>query len=686
MPTAFERLIALSKKDNIAKDKDEDFLTKLGNDVVELTKEDDQSRDAWKKKSKEAMDHALQIAEEKSFPWPNASNVKYPAITIAALQFNARAYPNIVQANKVVGTKITGKDKTGEKAEQGVRVGEFMNWQFLEQQDNWEENLDKILLALPIEGCEFKKTYFSPSKGYNVSEWIRPIDFIVHNDTKTLDDCPRATHRFWKKPRYIKEMQNLGVWLDVDLDIASDDDDKETDQEFFEQHTYLDLDDDGYKEPYVVTVHAESSKVLRIKAGFMPEDITIKKNDKVVKIEDLVFRQGIQIDQLSSVLKGVKIVKIDRFNYFTKYSFIPSPDGSFYDIGFGQLILPLTNTIDTSINQLNDAGTLQNNETGFIRDGVEINNKRGVVKAKMGEFQRVKIPSGMRIGDAILPMQYPGPSAVLFNLLGLLIQGVKDITSVQDILTGGQGANETATTTLTRVEQGLKVFTAIYKRVYRALSKEFKINYRLNAIYLEPTTYFRVLDTDEEGVVDLADFRNDGTNVQPIGDPALSTLTEKIAKAQLVREEARFSPLINQEEATRRFLEAVEIPDVDALIIPPEQRQAQPDPKMIEMQVKILTERAKAKLTEAEVEEVKANTIKTYAQAVEAIASAESKEAGDQLAQYRLSLEMLVKQLEVTNGQDHTRTMEPGRGDTMVDGQAGQGPESMPGGQHEVIQ
>jgi chaperonin GroES len=673
MATVLEKLISLSKKENIAKDKDEDFLTKLGDDVVSFTKEDDGTREQWLKKSKEAMDHALQVTEDKNTPWPNASNVKYPLLTIAALQFNARAYPAAIQGNQVVGTKTTGSDPEGTKADQGKRVAQFMNWQLLEQQEEWEEQFDKLLIALPIEGCEFKKTFFSPAKGHNASEWIRPLDLIVNDKTKDLATCPRITHRIWKRPRDIVERQRIGTWIDVDLSITSEDDDKETPQEFYEQHTYLDLDGDGYKEPYAVTVHVESEKVVRIKADFFPEDITIKKGDKIVKIEDLVFKEGINIDDIGKTLKGVKVVKIDRFGYFTKYSFIPSPDGSFYDIGFGQLTKGLNDSVDTNINQLNDAGTLDNNQTGFIRDGIEVDNKRGVVKTSMGEFIRVKVPSGTSIRDAILPMSYAGPSATLFNLLGLLIQGVKDITSVQDIFTGGQQQNETATTTLTRVEQGLKVFTAIYKRIYRSLKQEFKTIYRLNALFLEPQTYFNVLDSDEQASVTLSDFRNDGTDVQPVGDPSISTLTEKIAKAQLVREEARFNPIINQEVATRRFLEAIEIPKIDELIIPAEQRQPPPDPEMIRLQVELLEGRANVAKTEEEVEKVKADTILTYAKAVEAIAGAESKEAGDQLAQYRFSLEALVKQMEIRSGQNQLTPVGSGPGDTVGVEQTGQG-------------
>jgi chaperonin GroES len=266
----------------------------------------------------------------------------------------------------------------------------------------------------------------------------------------------------------------------------------------------------------------------------------------------------------------------------------------------------------------------------------------------MGEYKVLDVPASGDIRGAVLPMQFAGPSAVLFNLLGTLIQGVKDITSVQDIFTGGQQAQETATTTLARIEQGLKVFSAIFKRVYRGLGKEFKTLYRLNAIFLEPETYFRVLDDASEGVVTLSDYRNDGTDIQPVADPTIATNTQRVARAQLLMQ-LKGDPTLSVDEINRRFLEAIEEPNIDAVIIPPEQRQAPPDPKMIELQIKMLESRAQTAKTEEEIELVRASTIQTYAKAVEAIANAESKEAGDQLAMYRTQLEGLIRQTEVRN-------------------------------------
>lgn len=639
-------LLRYAELDNIADELDGEQLTKIGRQVCEGYKTDEASRSEWLKKSKKAMDLALQVQKKKTFPWPDAANVKYPLVTVAALQFHARAYPAIVQGNKVVKGQITGEDQDGAKVERAERISAHMNYQLLEEMAEWDEQQDKMLLALPIEGSQFKKSYFDPSKGRNVSEWVRPVDFVVNNSTKSLEDCPRATHVLHFYPQQIIEKQRLGVFRNVELNISADDEEDEKPQKFLEQHCLWDLDDDGYKEPYCVTVHEDSQEVVRIKARYYPENVIIKAGGAIVSLGELL-QQGIDPSQLMQ-LPEVEIAKIEPVNYFTKFPFIPSPDGSFYDIGFGQLIGPLSEVIDTNINQLLDAGTASNLQAGFLSDGVNINNgKRGPVRFDLGEFKPVKVPAGMSLRDAIYQLQFPGPSPVLFSLLGTLIDSAKEITSVQDIMTGDAPANETATTTLARIEQGMKVFTAIYKRIYRSLKQEFKKLYRLNSIYLQPQSYFNVLDTNEPAQILQQDYQGDGTDVQPVADPTIATTMQKVAKAQALLQMLG-DPRINADEVLLRFLDAIEVPNPQALLIPPEQRQPPPDPKMMEMEIK-------AAQAQAQAEKVRAEIVGIHANAMKALAEAEAKEAGVQIDQYRAQLEALKTEMEALSG-----AVEPG--------------------------
>ena len=88
----------LQDSDNIADLLSEDDLSTIGLHVKGTYEHDKSSRAGWEKKAEEATELALQVTREKTYPWPKAANVKFPLITIASMQFAARAYPALVKA------------------------------------------------------------------------------------------------------------------------------------------------------------------------------------------------------------------------------------------------------------------------------------------------------------------------------------------------------------------------------------------------------------------------------------------------------------------------------------------------------------------------------------------------------------------------------------------------------------
>lgn len=602
-----EKLIQYTQKINLADQLSDDDLLKLGDKVVQEFMIDESSRSDWVKKSESAMDMAMQTMEEKTFPWPGASNVKTPLLSEAALQFNARCYPAVIQSGNMVKGKVTGKDETGDKLARAERVAAHMNYQLTEEMPEWEEDVDRMLLALPIEGCEFKKVYFDKVKGRNVSEWIRPKNFIVNNTTRSLDDCPRATHEIYKYPNDISAMQRAGIYRDVDLNIDNDDNEEEKQQCLLEQYRLMDLDEDGVKEPYIVLVHKESKKVLRIKANWEATDIIVSDGAEVFPAFE---RNGVNVYPEQRTLNAKKLISINKYQYFVKYSFLPSADGSFYDIGYGQLVTPLVHAIDSILNQLIDAGTLANAPPGLIAEGMKILNSAsgsGEIRFKPGEWKKVRAGSASKIADSIFQFQFPGPSTVLYTLLSGLIDQVKTITSTSDIMLGAaSGPNEPVGTTMARLDQAMKVFNAVYKRLYRSFNKEFKLLYNLNSIYLQPKQYFRVVDSPEPLEIQIMDYQGDSTDIQPVADPSVATTQQRVAKSQLLMQ----IPVPNENEKIKRVLEAADIEGIDKLM---EQPPQQPDPKMLELSAKMQKMAEDTNKVAAEAEKTVAETEKIHA-------------------------------------------------------------------------
>src|SRR6185436_835182 len=184
----------------------------IGSEVVKGYDEDRQSRQEWEKRTDNAIKLALQMVEPKNTPWPDAANVKFPLVTIAALQFAARAYPNLVKAPDLVKYRVMGEDTDGQKAARAGRIGRHMSFQLLDQDVDWEEDTDRKFIVVPIIGCAFKKTYWDAQTERNCSKLVLPQNLIVHYYTRTLEKCERKTEVFELSDREIREKQLSGLY------------------------------------------------------------------------------------------------------------------------------------------------------------------------------------------------------------------------------------------------------------------------------------------------------------------------------------------------------------------------------------------------------------------------------------------------------------------------------------------
>lgn len=633
---------------NIAEDLEKDERSPIGGRVKKEYDIDESSRTEWKESMEKGLDLARQVKSSKNYPWPNAANVKFPLITTASIQFAARAYPAIVPGRNMVKGKVIGSDKgvplrdqqgqvvmepptaeggepqprwavkPGDKQRRADRVGSHMSYQLLEEMEDWEGDTDVLLSVLPVVGCVFRKTKRDIARNINTSEMCLPQDVCVNNNAKSLDRAQRITYKFELYPHEIEERVRNGSYIKIEnLGVpegAGDDDDAP--HVFLEQCRFLDMDDDGLGEPYTVTIHEETQEVVRIEARFEAS--------------------GIETNEEGHVTRVVPI------NYYTKYGFLPCPKGGFYDFGFGRLLGPINGTINTALNAMLDAGHLQNAGGGFVRQDLRVGGiSKGTFKFRPGEFKGVEVAGGASLSDSVMPFRHPGPSAVMFSLLGFLVDAGKDMSSVKDVLMGGTPGGKVVppTTMLAMIEQGQQVFTSIYKRIHRALKHEFKLLFRLNSLYMDDKVYFRLMDDEQS--IEKSDYAMDDMDIVPVSDPKEVSDMQRMGRAEFLMS-FRDDPLVNQIEIRRRAMEAGSIPDIDALLIPP-----QPDPMMERMAQIELADRESA-ITERgfkagmDADKTLAEIMLINAKAIGEIAKAEAAEDGTQLGIYKAEIEAIT--------------------------------------------
>lgn len=567
----------LARKLKNKKTKDGSLLLDIiGEEVFSGWDKDEESRRGWMDRNNEWLKLAVLVSEKRSFPWPNSSNVKYPLLATAAMQFSARAYPALVPADgQVVKAKVYPKDPDGSLNKVGSAIARHMSHQIMYEMPCWEEDMDKVLNIMAISGICFKKTYHNKVLNKHHSHIIYPENLCINYWAKNLEKAYRKTEILYYTENDVLEKINSEEFLDIELPTQSNDPDAKTENEamktfanqadkstpyvFLSQHTFWDLDNDGYEEPYVITIHKDSKKVVRIIARWDSKGVHVDNKGNVVRIEPL--------------------------EYFTAFPFIPNPDGSVYALGFGALLAPLNESINSIINQLIDAGTLNNLQGGFIGKGLRL--KMGISTWQPGEW-KVANATGEDLHKNIFPLPTKEPSAVLLNLLNMLITSGNQLASIAEIFVGKMpGQNTPATTTQETVKQGMAVFTAIYKRVYRSLDAEFKKIFRLNRI--TPSVFEDVEEILGEPLD--ASMYDDDMRIIPGGDPTGDTEATRQTKIDTVGNLLQLQT-IDPMAFTMWVLESKEVPNYQKLVAKPQPPQPSPEEQKAQAQIQVIQAKA----------------------------------------------------------------------------------------------
>lgn len=576
------RVKALASAQNLCDQLQDPDLAKLAQSVMEGFDIDKASMSDWETRMQRGIDLAMLTKEEKTYPWQNAANIRYPLITSAALQYNARAYPAIVPSSDVVKVSVQGQDTQGQKSGRAKRVSSYMSWQLKVDSREWERGTDQLTLQLPIVGDVFRKLWWDVTTNRVRSQIRIPGKHVViNNNATTLGTAPRVSDIVDLYPHQVKTNMLSGRFRDVNIPAKPEDD--HSPESFIEQLCRHDLDNDGYPEPYIVTVHRETQQVVRVVAAY---------DEDTVRID------------------GQRIIGVDPLPYLVHYQFMPPMDGGLLGTGLGLLLGDISETINSTLNMIMDSGHLSSLGGGFI-GAQNFRIKGGVQRVRPGEYKQVNF-TGDDIRRGIVDLQFPGPSPVLFQVLGMLIDSGREITSVSNVMTGDAGRqNMPVGTVMALIEQGQMVFTASYKRIYLALQDEFALVARLNAKNLDPQRYNAFLD-GEQPADPASDFNLTDMDILPVADPNSVTSMQKMGRAQFLMELAE-RKMVDPMEVARRVLDAASVENPDALLPKPDENAMKQQMMMTSAQEEMLV--IDMRLKEASLEKMEAETLKIIAEA-----------------------------------------------------------------------
>ena len=559
--------------ENLAEFLDDTVLSPLASELTSLYEEDKESRQEWYEAFSKGLNLLGIKSEERTQPFQGASGVDHPILSEAVTQFQAQAYKELLPPGGPVQVQVVGAHNP-EIVSQSTRVKEFMNYQITHVMEEYDPEMDSMLFYLPLSGSAFKKVYFDTMLGRAVSEFVKAEDLVVSYSTTDLSTSPRVTHVMNMTKNDLLKMQLNGTYTDIELMqnpgtvVPNDVQEKMEELEgvsatyaennelytILEMHVDLrltEIEDHGFACPYIVTICEDMNQILAIRRNWEEDDQLYKKVD-----------------------------------YFVQYKFLPGL--GFYGFGLIHMIGGLTKSVTAILRQLIDAGTLANLPAGFKARGMRIQGEDEPLQP--GEFRDVDV-AGATIKDSLLPLPYKEPSAVLSQLLGVLVDSGRRFASIADMQVGDIGSQQLPVgTTIAMLERGTKVMSAIHKRLHFAQKKEFRLLSDLYAKYLPPE--YPYMTEGGEQVVMAQDFDN-RVDVLPISDPNIFSMAQRVLIAQQQLQMAQAAPEIhNMQEAYRRMYEALEIKNPQTLF--KEESQVPPRDPISEQQAAMMGQPIKA--------------------------------------------------------------------------------------------
>lgn len=541
---------------NLAEDAGKPELMRLGTELVEMIERDKEARSKRDEQYEEGL-RRTGLGEDApgGAVFKGASKVVHPMLVEACIDFSARSMKEIFPSGGPVKDYIQGR-VTEEKVAKAQRKSALLNWQLTVQCPEVRSELEQMMTQVPLGGAQYLKVNWDMGKNRPTFLFVAIDDMYLPFAATNFYSAQRKTHVQYLTALDYERRVKSGMYREVDL-IASSNEPEEsksgTASDKIEGREQTSYNEDGLR--IVYECHATMDVGFdEDTEGPAPYIVTVDKTSNEVLA---VYRNWAEDDEQQEELA-----------WFVEWPFVPWRGA--YPIGLPHMI-----------------GGLSGAATGALRallDSAHINNSASMLKLKGGiggqnisvqPTEIVEIEGTFNVDDIrklAMPMPFNPPSAVLFQLLGFLVDAGKGVvrTSMEDIADGSP--NAPVGTTLAKLEQGMVVYSSIHQRLHDSMARLLRVLHRLNGQNLDEV---KLKDEAGEVLATRRDFQGP-LDVVPVSDPNIFSETQRFAQVQAVAGRAEAHPeLYNARKVEERILDTLKVPNPDDLLSPSTDPKAQ---------------------------------------------------------------------------------------------------------------
>ena len=565
-PEADEMLKSVPHSGNLAEALPESVLNTIAIDLEEGVNADVGSNDEWYECVTDGLKLlGLKPGERLDKPFKGSPAAYHPMLKEAVLRFTASATGELLPADGPARCKVFGDDDSNAQVV-AMRKQEYMNFFLTEEDQEYYDDFDQMTMLLGLYGSMFRRLWRDPTRGgIPTSRFLTPFDLVVSDHATTLNGPYRVTHIETVANTEIKRLQRQAWYVEEDLMQPTDDTtkarevrqngdwrrptDRPEDSDHILHHVYCMLDIEGLEHtgeddeptglalPYVVTIHVESQKVLRIQRNWKEDDTSFKP-----------------------------------LEHFVHYKYMPGL--GFMGWGFIHLIGSDTDVMTTlrrqaltSFSLASFPGGLKSRTTG---------GENTDIRMGPGEFADIET-GGLPIQQAVMPLPYRDIPGSFEGISNGVLTAAQRVASTGDMAVGDAREDALPGTVIALIKRSAVLESSVIKRMHRAQRRELRM--LADLIGQDGREVYPYSLNGKVGQAVAADFA-DNANITPVSDPNVPTQTERLSLAQATMTIAQQSGgMVDMRQATEQMFRVMGKTDAEiAQLMPPPPQGPQGQP------------------------------------------------------------------------------------------------------------